>query len=97
MEGRDFPLVQTGPGAHSDPVKWVPGLPGVKVRLGRDADHSSPSSAVVKKEYSYASTAPVGRTACTEPQCLPVQACTLPFKSLLRTHCTGICLKEQIK
>jgi len=25
---------------------------------------------VVKKEYSYTSTPPMGRTACTEPQCL---------------------------
>ena len=37
---------------------------------GRDADPSPPSSAVVKKEYSYTSTPPMGRTACTEPQCL---------------------------
>ena len=29
-----------------------------------------PSSAVVKKEYSYTSTPPMGRKACTEPQCL---------------------------
>jgi len=31
---------------------------------------SLPSSAVVKKEYSYTSTPPMGRTACTESQCL---------------------------
>ena len=31
---------------------------------------SLPSSAVVKKDSSYASTLPMGRTACTEPQCL---------------------------
>jgi len=29
-----------------------------------------PSSAVVKKGWSYISTPPMGRTACTEPQCL---------------------------
>jgi len=29
-----------------------------------------PTSAVVKKEYSYTSTPPMSRTACTEPQCL---------------------------
>jgi len=45
-------------------------FPGGKLRTGRDADHSPPSSAVVKKEYSYTSTPPMGRTACTEPQCL---------------------------
>jgi hypothetical protein len=35
---------------------------------GRDADPSPPSSAVVKKEESYTSTPPKGRTACKEPQ-----------------------------
>ena len=35
-----------------------------------DADPSPPSSAVVKKEQSYTSTPPMGRKACTEPQCL---------------------------
>jgi len=32
--------------------------------------HSPPSSAVAKKEYSSTSTPLMGRTACTEPQCL---------------------------
>ena len=45
-------------------------FPGGKELPGRDADPSPPSSAVVKKEYSYTSTPPMGRTACTEPQCL---------------------------
>ena len=45
-------------------------FPGGKVRPGRDADPSLPSIAVVKKEQSYTSTPPIGRTACTEPQCL---------------------------
>jgi len=40
------------------------------MRPGRDADPSPPSSAVVMKGYSYTSTPPLGRTACTEPQCL---------------------------
>jgi len=39
-----------------------------KPRPGRDVDPSPPSSAVVKKEQSYTSTSPMGRTACTEPQ-----------------------------
>ena len=43
---------------------------GRKERPGRDADPSPPSSAVVKKEQSYTSTPPMGRTAYTEPQCL---------------------------
>jgi hypothetical protein len=32
------------------PVKWVPGLSGGKVRPGRAADHSPPSSAAVMVE-----------------------------------------------
>ena len=40
------------------------------MRPGRAADHSPPSSAVVKKEYSYTSGPSMDRTACTEPQCL---------------------------
>ena len=49
---------------------WYRVFPGGKVRPGRDADPSPPSSAVVKKGQSYTSTLPIGRTACTEPQCL---------------------------
>ena len=45
-------------------------FPEGKERPGRDADPSLPSSAVVKKEYSCTSTPPMGRTGCTEPQCL---------------------------
>ena len=45
-------------------------FPGGKERPGRDGDPSPPSSAVVMKEQSYTSTPPMGRTACTEPQCL---------------------------
>ena len=47
---------------------WV--FPGGTEQPGRDADPSPPSSAVVMKEQSYTSTPPMGRTACTEPQCL---------------------------
>ena len=54
-------------------------FPGGEERPGRDADSSSPSSTVVKKEYSYTSTPPMGRTACTEPQCLYNGALYLTF------------------
>jgi len=50
---------------------------GGKERPGRDAD---PSSAVVKKEYSYISTPPMDRTACTDPQCLYKVALYFYFK-----------------
>ena len=45
-------------------------FPGGKERPGRDVDPSPPSSSVVVKEQSYTSTPSIGRTACTEPQCL---------------------------
>ena len=54
-------------------------FPGGKERPGRDADPSPPSSAVVMKGYSYTSTPPMGRTACTEPQCLYRVHFTLPL------------------
>ena len=69
--GRDFPhLSRPARGPTQPPVQWVPGFSRGKERPGRDADPSPSSSAVVMKEQSYTSTPPVGRTACTEPQCL---------------------------
>ena len=37
-------------GPIQPPVKWVPGLPGGKIRPGRAADHSPSSSAAVMEE-----------------------------------------------
>jgi hypothetical protein len=50
-----FPLASVSRpalGSTQPPVQWVPGVlsPGVKVRPGRDADHSPPSSAEVENE-----------------------------------------------
>jgi len=42
-------------------------FPGI--RSGRGADLSAPSAVVLKKQ-SYTCITPMGRTACTEPQCL---------------------------
>jgi hypothetical protein len=53
---RFFAHVQIGPGAH--PTSYTVGtgsFQGVK-RPGRGADHPPPSSAEVKKDYSYTST-----------------------------------------
>jgi hypothetical protein len=46
------PCVQTGSGAHpaSYPMGTGGPFPGGKERPGRDADHSTPSSAEVKNE-----------------------------------------------
>jgi len=49
--GRDFPLLsRPALGPTQPPVQWVPVFPGGKKRPRRDANPSSPSSAVVKKE-----------------------------------------------
>ena len=45
-------------------------FPGAKERPGRDPDPSPLLVPLVMKEQSYTSTPPMGRTACTEPQCL---------------------------
>jgi len=63
--------VLTGPGGPPNHLyNGNQVFPGSKERPGPDADPSPPSTAVVKKEYSYTSTLLMGRTAYTEPQCL---------------------------
>ena len=48
-------------GPTQPPVKWVPCIsPWGKVRPGRAADHSPPSSAAVMEKYSYTSAYPLG-------------------------------------
>ena len=81
--------VQTGPGAHPALCTMGTGsFSGGKERPGRDADPSPPSSAVVKKGQSYTSTPPMGRTACTEPQCLYKGALYLTLTSHLALRMT---------
>jgi hypothetical protein len=49
--GRDFPrLSRPALGPNQPSVKWVPGLSRGKMRPGRAADHSHPSSAEVMEE-----------------------------------------------
>jgi hypothetical protein len=62
-DGGDFPhLSRPALGPTQPSVQWVSGLSRGKVRLGRAADHSPPSSAEVMEEYSYTSTHPLGHT-----------------------------------
>ena len=81
-------------------------FPGSKEWPGRDADPSPPSSAEVKKGQSYTSTPLMGRTACTEPQCLyrtsvPVQslsACTEPqclYRASVPVQSLSACTEPQ--
>jgi hypothetical protein len=57
--GQEFPLLQIGNGVHptSDPLGTGGSFPGVK-RPGREADHSLPARAAVKKTWIYTSTRP---------------------------------------
>jgi hypothetical protein len=50
---------------------------GNKKRPGRDAEPSPTSNVWSKKEQKYTSTPSMGRTACTEPQCLYSRAIAL--------------------
>ena len=59
-----------------------------------DTDPSPPSNAVVKKEYSYTSTPPMGRTATTVPQCLYKGALHLYFFTFLIVPVSGCHLCE---
>ena len=76
--GWDFPhLSRPALGATQPPAQWVPGFFRGKERPGREADTSPPSSAAVMEEQSYTSTPTMGRTACTDPQCLYSKAIPL--------------------
>jgi hypothetical protein len=57
-------MSRTALGPTQPPIQWVPGaLPlGVK-RPGREVDHSPPSSAEVKNEWSYTSITPYASMA----------------------------------
>ena len=71
LEARFSTPVQTGPGAH--PASCTMGtesLPGVKSGQGVTLTPHLFLVPLVTKQQSYTSTPPMGRTACTEPQCL---------------------------
>jgi hypothetical protein len=74
----------------SPPIQWVPGAlsPEVK-RQGREADHSPPTSAEVKKTRIYTSTSPILFMA----QCLVSQA----LGQLHRFFCFNKCKSRLFK
>jgi hypothetical protein len=50
---------KTALGSTQPPTQWVPGAPSPGVKQpGREADHSPPASAEVKKMWIYTSTPP---------------------------------------
>jgi hypothetical protein len=52
-----FTASRTALGPTQPPIQWVPGAPSLGVkRQRREADHSPPSSAQVRNEWSYTST-----------------------------------------
>jgi len=78
---RDFPhLSRPALEPTQPPIEWVSGLCRGKERPERDADPSSPSSAVVKKVelYLYSSYGPHGLYRAS----VPVPGCTLPLPSI---------------
>ena len=63
--------VQTGPGAHPASCTMGTGsFPGVKSGRGVTLTPHPLLVPLVMKGQSYTSTPPMGRTTCTEPQCL---------------------------
>ena len=64
-------LVQTDPGAHPASCTMVTGsFPGENSGRGVTLTRHPLLVPLVMKEYSYTSTPPMGRTSCTESQCL---------------------------
>ena len=70
MGARFSALLQTGPGAHPASCTMGRGLSRCKERPGRDADPSPLLVPWSRKSTSIPVHSPLGRTACTEPQCL---------------------------
>jgi hypothetical protein len=55
-----FTMSRTALGPTQPPIQWVLGALSLEVNLhGHEADHSPPSSAKVKKAWSYTSTPPI--------------------------------------
>jgi hypothetical protein len=49
------------PGPNQPPIPWVPGAPSLGVkRWRRESNHSPPTGAEIKNEWSYTSTPPIG-------------------------------------
>ena len=71
-KGKDIPPVQIGPGAQPASCAMGIGSPGGKVRPGRDADHSPPSSAAVMEEQRYTYIQPLGHNRACNGNTLPL-------------------------
>jgi hypothetical protein len=71
-------------------------FPGVKSSRGVTLTPHLLLVLLVMKELSYTSTPPVGRTPCTEPQCL-YKGCTLPFTQTIPLSCETEKLKHLVR
>jgi len=81
---RFYAPVQTGTGAHPAFCTMGTGsFQGVKSGRGVTLTPHPLLVPLVMKEYSYTSTPPMVRTACTEPQCLYKGALYLVFVLLI--------------
>ena len=68
-------------------------FPGGKVRSGRAADHSPPSTAVVMEEYSYTSTHPLCHNRACNGNTLPFLR---PVYQTLGCHISGHDLNTEV-
>jgi len=68
--GEIFRQSRTALGPTQPPVQCVPGLSRGKVRSGRGADTSLLLVPWSRKRRTIPLLSPMGRTVCTEPQCL---------------------------
>jgi len=83
--------VQTGTDIHPASCTMGTGsFPGVKSGRGVMLIPNTLLVPLVMKEYRYTSTPPIGRTACTEPQCLYKVHFTFTFKERQKMVCKNI-------
>ena len=87
VEARFSVPVQTGPGAHPASCKMGTGsFSGVKSGRGVTLTPYHLLMPLVMKEQSYTSTPTIGRTVCTEAQCLYKCALYLTVELYLYSH-----------
>jgi hypothetical protein len=78
-------------GPTQPPIQWVPGTLSLGVkRPGREADHSTPSSANVKNAWSYTSTLPLRLHGVVISQEKHREKFTFTFLYVVHTCCVYV-------